>query len=214
MSKETQIAECAVPNRSACLASPSSIRNLDFHRHWTFEIRPCSLRESAMRHEPACRGLADSTISRRAFLETTVAAPRLAVPQLLASRAAARQAGQAPRSAAVIQIWLGGGPSQFETYDPKPEAPAEYRGSFGAISTCLPGVRILRSPAAPCRVAGPRSDSAQRLSQRRRPRRRHVLLRDGQGDAIAQPSTGSITARLRGANSPACPPMSTWDSSR
>ncbi len=40
----------------------------------------------------------------------------------------------------VILIWLDGGPSQLETYDPKPHAPMEYRGPWGAISTNVPGM--------------------------------------------------------------------------
>src|SRR5947208_6416103 len=43
---------------------------------------------------------------------------------------------------AVIQVVLGGGPSHLETYDPKPDAPAEFRGELGAIPTAVPGVRI------------------------------------------------------------------------
>ncbi len=43
---------------------------------------------------------------------------------------------------AVIQIHLSGGPSQIETYDPKPDAPREFRGDFQSISTRLPGVRL------------------------------------------------------------------------
>ena len=39
-----------------------------------------------------------------------------------------------------ILIWLDGGPSHFETFDPKPEAPAEIRGEFNAIPTRIPGV--------------------------------------------------------------------------
>ncbi|MCB1061388.1 MAG: DUF1501 domain-containing protein [Verrucomicrobiae bacterium] len=42
----------------------------------------------------------------------------------------------------VILIWLDGGPSQFETYDPKPEAPSEYRGPWGDIRTNVPGIRL------------------------------------------------------------------------
>ena len=40
----------------------------------------------------------------------------------------------------VILIWLDGGPSHFETFDPKPDAPAEIRGEFHTISTKIPGV--------------------------------------------------------------------------
>ncbi|MFO0868195.1 MAG: DUF1501 domain-containing protein [Pirellulales bacterium] len=41
-----------------------------------------------------------------------------------------------------ILIWLDGGPSHFETFDPKPEAPAEIRGELAAISTKIPGVQF------------------------------------------------------------------------
>jgi hypothetical protein len=39
-----------------------------------------------------------------------------------------------------ILFWLDGGPSHFETFDPKPEAPAEIRGEFGVIQTKTPGI--------------------------------------------------------------------------
>ena len=42
----------------------------------------------------------------------------------------------------VILLWLDGGPSQHETYDPKPEAPAEYRGPWGDMATNVPGIRF------------------------------------------------------------------------
>ena len=41
-----------------------------------------------------------------------------------------------------ILIWLDGGPSHFETFDPKPDAPVEVRGEFQAISTKVPGVQF------------------------------------------------------------------------
>ncbi len=40
----------------------------------------------------------------------------------------------------VILIWLDGGCSQLESYDPKPESPSEYRGPWGAIPTNVPGI--------------------------------------------------------------------------
>src|SRR5262245_33416868 len=46
------------------------------------------------------------------------------------------------RESSVILLWLDGGPSQLETYDPKPEAPAEYRGPYSTIETNVPGIRI------------------------------------------------------------------------
>ena len=41
-----------------------------------------------------------------------------------------------------ILIWLDGGPSHLETFDPKPDAPVEVRGPLESIPTSLPGVRI------------------------------------------------------------------------
>lgn len=42
-----------------------------------------------------------------------------------------RAEGNATRNGkSVILMWLDGGPSQLESYDPKPDAPAEYRGPF------------------------------------------------------------------------------------
>jgi hypothetical protein len=42
----------------------------------------------------------------------------------------------------VIYLWLQGGPPQHETFDPKPEAPAEIRGPFRPISTNVPGMQF------------------------------------------------------------------------
>jgi hypothetical protein len=44
--------------------------------------------------------------------------------------------------ASCILIWMDGGPSHLETFDPKPEAPAEVRGEFVSIPTNVPGIRI------------------------------------------------------------------------
>ncbi len=49
------------------------------------------------------------------------------------------------RAKACILIWLDGGPSHLETFDPKPDAPAEVRGPMSTISTTLPGIRISES---------------------------------------------------------------------
>ena len=49
---------------------------------------------------------------------------------------------QRRRDRAVILLMLVGGPSQLETWDPKPDAPRKIRGPFGSIATRVPGVRI------------------------------------------------------------------------
>jgi hypothetical protein len=41
-----------------------------------------------------------------------------------------------------ILVWLDGGPSHYETFDPKPDAPTEIRGEFKAISTKVPGMQF------------------------------------------------------------------------
>ncbi|MEO1616188.1 MAG: DUF1501 domain-containing protein [Planctomycetota bacterium] len=46
------------------------------------------------------------------------------------------------RAKACILIWLDGGPSHLETFDPKPDAPAEVRGPLASIATSVPGIRI------------------------------------------------------------------------
>jgi hypothetical protein len=61
--------------------------------------------------------------------------------------AAARTAGRerplpGGRAKACILMFMWGGPSQLDTWDPKPDAPGEVRGEFKPIATCVPGIRI------------------------------------------------------------------------
>ncbi|MFN9719003.1 MAG: DUF1501 domain-containing protein [Planctomycetota bacterium] len=48
----------------------------------------------------------------------------------------------AGRAKSCILIWMDGGPTHFETFDPKPDAPMEYRGEFSAIDTAVSGVQF------------------------------------------------------------------------
>src|SRR5689334_20310915 len=69
----------------------------------------------------------------------------LTLPGLLQGRAAAAGyplGAGAPPAKAVILLWMGGGPSHFETFDPKPDAAEAYRGPSKAIATNVAGVRI------------------------------------------------------------------------
>jgi hypothetical protein len=50
--------------------------------------------------------------------------------------------GAAGREPSCIFIFLSGGPSHFETFDPKPSAPIDIRGPYGTIPTRVPGIRI------------------------------------------------------------------------
>ncbi len=53
---------------------------------------------------------------------------------------AAEASAKSKAKTSCILLWLDGGPSHFETFDPKPEAPVEIRGEFHAISTKTPGM--------------------------------------------------------------------------
>ncbi len=57
-------------------------------------------------------------------------------------RAEAGAGGPTGAAKSCILIWMDGGPTHFETFDPKPDAPAEIRGLFGAIPTKVPGVQF------------------------------------------------------------------------
>ena len=83
-------------------------------------------------------------IDRRSMLRAgMLGAAGLALPKLLRWEAFAAEQGKTPkRSTSVIILWMRGGPSQHETWDPKPDAPSEIRGPFGAIPTRVPGLRI------------------------------------------------------------------------
>ncbi len=48
-----------------------------------------------------------------------------------------------PSEGAVILLMMVGGPSQLDTFDPKPDAPVEIRGPFRSIETAVPGVRVV-----------------------------------------------------------------------
>ncbi len=87
---------------------------------------------------------ARAPMSRRSFFTTTVTAGTglLSLPELFRLQAQAAQSPTPRPDTAVIQIWLGGGPSQFETFDPKPDAPIEFRGCYNPMATRLPGVHI------------------------------------------------------------------------
>jgi hypothetical protein len=87
--------------------------------------------------------LCDGT-TRREFLRLGgSSALGLALPQLLAAREQpARQGHRFGRAKSCIILWMTGGPSQHETWDPKPDAAAEVRGPFRPISTRIPGIWV------------------------------------------------------------------------
>src|SRR5258708_2804149 len=97
---------------------------------------------------PGCRGFQRLELPRREVLRAgMLALTGLGLPGLFRGRAAAAVGGSAAaagfgRARSCILIFQGGGPSQLDTWDPKPEAPAEIRGEFATIATSVPGVFI------------------------------------------------------------------------
>ena len=142
-------------------------------------------------------------ISRRCALRAALVAGAGSAAGAFGDKAMA--AARTSRSdTAVIQIWLGGGPSHLDMYDLKPEAPAEYRGEFRPIATCVPGLEI-------CELLPLSARMMDRLSVIRslhhttseHPAGAHWMLTghyaplgvDGQP---TRPAAGAIAARVRG----------------
>lgn len=80
-------------------------------------------------------------VSRRNFLRVgALGALGLSLPDLLRARARAADPGRG--DVACILLWLQGGISHIDSFDPKPEAPNEIRGEFGTIATNVPGISV------------------------------------------------------------------------
>lgn len=151
-------------------------------------------------------------ITRRSFLQAgLLGVGGLALPDLLQLRAATPTRSDT----SVILFWLSGGPGHMETWDPKPAAPAEYRGPFGAIATKLAGVQMGELCPEEARlldklaiVRTVKHDSGDHTKSN------HWLLTGYEGPAFnapdfkqqRRPSMGSVTARYRGPNQPGLPP--------
>jgi uncharacterized protein (DUF1501 family) len=80
--------------------------------------------------------------SRRGFMRMGLAGfASLSLPGILRMRAENALAGKEEKTA-VIMVWLPGGASHIDTYDPKPDSGSEYRGPFNTIATKVPGTRF------------------------------------------------------------------------
>lgn len=119
----------------------------------------------------------------------------------------------ASRGKAVILLWMTGGPSHIDTWDPKPDRPVENRGPFKTIKTRLPGIRIceyLPRRAAmldkftiirsvDCRFSNHEPNIVMQTAN---------LANEPRTNPKAEcfPSFGSIIAKHRGPNHPSMPP--------
>ncbi len=112
---------------------------------------------------------------------------------------ALRAADAAPRTdRACILLWLSGGPSQLDTFDPKPDAPAEIRSPFAPIGTSVPGIQVTELFPRLARQAHHYAllrsvyhtldDHARGMCW---------LLAGRLHDSIRYPNMGSVVARLR-----------------
>lgn len=147
---------------------------------------------------------------RRDFLQTTLTAGGLSLSlgEVLRLQAASGESQAGNSETAVIQIWLGGGHSQFETFDPKPHAPVEIRGPYGTVGTCLPGIRF--SEKLP--LTGQVMDRASIIRSIAHNNNGHFVAAHwcstgyiGTNNRASHPSSGAITSRFRGSNAPGLP---------
>jgi hypothetical protein len=153
--------------------------------------------------------------TRRSFLQ----AGALGVGGLTLAEISRLQAQGAIRKEAagksVILFWLSGGPGHMETWDPKPNAPAEYRGPLKSIETAVPGVQFSELMPEQARLM-------DRLAVLRtvnhgsgdHTKGNHWMLTGFEGPAFnaadnrqqRRPAIGSAVARVRGANQAGLPP--------
>jgi hypothetical protein len=156
------------------------------------------------------------TLSRRAFLQaggSTVLG--LSLADLLRWKAeGALAAGGTAKS--VLLVWLWGGPAHLDTWDPKPNAPLQYRGPFAPIATRVPGLRICELFPQLAQIA----DSFSIIRSLETQSNDHGvagtigLTGSGSGavdlggksaNGSARPATGSVVARVRGPRPPLPP---------
>lgn len=152
-------------------------------------------------------------VNRRCVLKVgTLLFGGVTLSDLLRRRAAGSRRGGSPRDTAIIQLFLGGGPSHLDMYDLKPSAPAEVRGEFREISTSVPGIRISELLPRQAHLMDKMAliRSVTHTNSSHLPSSHWMQtgydVRSATLGRNQHPSTGSVTARLRGANSPALPP--------
>jgi Protein of unknown function (DUF1501) len=105
-----------------------------------------------------------------------------------------------PKAKSCILLWLDGGPSHLETFDLKPDAPAEVRGPFQPIKTAVPGVEICELLPNTAKVAGKVAIVRSVTSPLgEHGLANHYLLTGYKPSPVMQyPSLGSVVAEVRG----------------
>ncbi|MDP1798738.1 MAG: DUF1501 domain-containing protein [Planctomycetaceae bacterium] len=82
-------------------------------------------------------------VSRRNFVQLGLAGmASVGLPQILRAKEQSQSLGSSAKDTSIILIWLDGGPGHMDTYDMKPQAPAEYRGLWNPIRTNVDGFEI------------------------------------------------------------------------
>lgn len=161
--------------------------------------------------------------TRRNFLKASLAGfGSLSLPALLKQRATAASLGRSGTShKSVILLWMAGGPSHIDTWDPKPDRPIQNRGPFGVIKTKLPGVFICehlpKQAAMLDQFTIIRSVDARYSSHE--PNR---VFQTGNSEAEPRlnpvghlyPAIGSLVAKYHGANQAGMPPYVSFHRSR
>ncbi len=153
-------------------------------------------------------------VNRRSFVQAgALGVGGLGLSQLFQMQASGAANGSRSETA-VILFWLSGGPGHMETWDPKPDAPAEYRGPLNAIATNVAGVQF--SELMP-RTGGIMDKLAILRSVNHgsgdHTKGNHWMLTGFEGPAFnapdnrqqRRPSMGSAVAKTRGANRPGIP---------
>lgn len=147
-----------------------------------------------------------SGLSRRDFIRAGVLGiGGLSLSQLLATKAAAAAAGKSyVRDRSIVLLFLGGGASHIETFNPNMDAPAPYCSVTGEVKTAIPGLTLggnfplLAKHANKLAVV-----RSFRHENSNHPKAIVHMLTGGTdptGDGKIGQSMGSVYARLRGAN--------------
>ncbi len=164
-----------------------------------------------------------SVSTRRNFLKASVAGVgSLSVPLLLQQRAVATEKGRSlPGRKSVILLWMSGGPSHIDMWDPKPARPLQNRGPYGVIRTKLPGVflceHLPKQAAMLDKFTIIRSMDASKSNHE--PNR---VFQTGNVEAEPRlnpighlyPAIGSVVSKYHGANQPGMPPYVSFHRSR